>query len=55
VDDPPALDATLTNAFQAVSYLANQYGCQLQASFGGRTFFEDAPEPPSEDHLGLYL
>ncbi len=58
VDDQPALDSAVINAFKAVSSLANSCGAELQARFGGNTFF-DQPAPPVEDRpepgYGFYL
>jgi hypothetical protein len=59
VDDHDGLEAGLISAFQAVAALSNLYGDELQAQFGGRTFFQEPAGAPSgtepEQHLGLYL
>jgi hypothetical protein len=58
VDDQPDVEAGVINAFNAVSSLAQGYGAELQARFGGHTFFaEPAPaaEPTPEPGCGLYL
>jgi hypothetical protein len=58
VDDQPALDSAVINAFKAVSSLANSCGAELQARFGGNTFFGQ-PAPPLDDShepgYGFYL
>jgi hypothetical protein len=58
VDDQPDIRAGLISAFNAVSSLSNSYGAELQARFGGHTFFADpaqAAEPAPEPGCGLYL
>ena len=59
VDDQEGLEDTLISAFKAVASLSNCYGDELQAQFGGRTFFQAPAEAPTgtdpEPHLGFYL
>jgi hypothetical protein len=54
VEDGPGAEASVINAFKAVSSLANSCGGDLQSRFGGRTFFQEPAEEPDE-HIGLYL
>jgi hypothetical protein len=54
VDDGPGAEASVINAIEAVSRLANSYGTDLQSRFGGRTFFQEPPIQPDQ-HTGLYL
>ncbi len=54
VDDVPGAEASVINAVQAVSSLANEFGADLQSRFGGRTFFQEPAVEPDQ-HIGLYL
>ena len=58
VDDQPALDSAVINAFKAVSSLANSCGAELQARFGGNTFFGQPTatvDPDRAPGYGFYL
>jgi hypothetical protein len=58
VDDQPALESGVINAFKAVSAIANGCGPDLQARFGGNTFFAQpavSGEPRAEPACGFYL
>jgi hypothetical protein len=55
VDDTPAIEGPLGDAYHAVGSLASHYAGQLQARFGGATFFGQKVDPPGPAATGLYL
>ncbi len=55
VDDTPAIEGPLSDAYHAVGSLASHYAGVLQARFGGATFFGQIVDPPGPVSTGLYL
>ncbi len=55
VDDTPAIEGPLGDAYHAVGSLASHYAGLLQARFGGATFFGQKVDPPGPAATGLYL
>jgi hypothetical protein len=55
IDDTPAIEGPLSDAYHAVGSLASHYTDVLQARFGGATFFGQRVDPPGPVATGLYL
>jgi hypothetical protein len=55
VDPAADLDVCLARACDAVGWIANQWGAELQSRFGGATFFGEPPPATTSDGSGPYL